>query len=180
MANKMKQTVEHIIHTNELSETINGEEIMGSSPFKKHQKVVSNIYFEIRKFLEKQKIGEIFLSPLDVIFEENVNRLQPDLIYINNENMTIAQDWIRGIPDAVIEIVSKGNFTHDTVIKRNVYEKYKVPEMWLVFPEEECIEIFVIENDRYELYSSAELTGNVSSKVITSLKIPLEVIFKQV
>ncbi|MEO5358817.1 MAG: Uma2 family endonuclease [Nitrospirota bacterium] len=162
----------------DLTEIINGEEIMGPSPFGKHQDAVFNLAYNMRHYIEKHHLGKLSISPLDVIFEEGFNRLQPDIIFIRKENMSIFQDWIRGVPDMVCEIVSPGTFKRDMEIKRAIYEKYKVPEYWIVIPELQTIEILTIENDRYMLYSIAEIEGTVTSKVIEGLQIDIKDIFE--
>ncbi|MBF0463463.1 MAG: Uma2 family endonuclease [Nitrospirae bacterium] len=73
------QTIERDL---DLTEIINGEEIMGPSPFIRHQKIVSRIASKIFSYIETNGLGELYLSPLDVIFEEGINRLQPDLLFI--------------------------------------------------------------------------------------------------
>ncbi|MCI4626501.1 MAG: Uma2 family endonuclease, partial [Candidatus Magnetoovum sp. WYHC-5] len=92
----------------DLTEIINGVETMSPSPFRKHQKIFQNLNRIIDNYVHQNKLGEVYSSPLDVILEENLNRLQPDLLFIRKDNMTIAQDWIRGVPDMVCEIVSRG------------------------------------------------------------------------
>ncbi|MBF0345749.1 MAG: Uma2 family endonuclease [Nitrospirae bacterium] len=68
-----------------------------------------------------------------------------DILFIRKENSAIMQDYIRGVPDMVCEIVSKGSVAKGTVTKKEIYERYKVPEYWIVFPELETIEVFTIE-----------------------------------
>ncbi|MBF0345689.1 MAG: Uma2 family endonuclease [Nitrospirae bacterium] len=154
----------------DLTEIINGVEVMGPRPFRKHQNISTNIYDLIRQHIRKTKAGKVYYAPLSVILQENEQELQPDILYIRKENSAIMQDWIRGVPDMVCEIVSKGSVFKDTVIKRKVYEKYKVPEYWMVFPEFETIEVFTIEGDAYKVFSLAEGEGVVKSKVIEGLE----------
>ncbi|MBF0464699.1 MAG: Uma2 family endonuclease [Nitrospirae bacterium] len=90
----------------DLTEVINGEESMGPSPFGIHQRIVGILQDIIRQYIKLKSLGEIYLSPLDVIFEEGINRLQPDILFIRKENMSIFQDWIRGVPDMVCEVIS--------------------------------------------------------------------------
>ncbi|KJU87667.1 restriction endonuclease [Candidatus Magnetobacterium bavaricum] len=161
----------------DLTEIINGVEVMGPSPFGKHQNISSNIYDIMSPFVKKKKLGKVFYSPLDVILKEGMQKLQPDILFIRKENMSIFQDFIRGVPDMVCEIVSKGSHVKDTVTKRRVYEKFKVPEFWIVIPELETIEVFTIEGDIYELFSVAEGEGIVKSKVIEGLEIGVNDIF---
>ncbi|MEO5360785.1 MAG: Uma2 family endonuclease [Nitrospirota bacterium] len=163
----------------DLTEIIDGVEVMGPSPFMKHQDISSNLYGIIWNYVKANGLGKVFYSPLDIIFEEGVNRLQPDILFIKKENMTILQDWIRGVPDMVCEIVSQGTFRKDTETKKAIYEKYKVPEYWIVVPEFLTIEIFTMENDKYKLNSAAEIEGTVTSKVIEGLKVNIEDIFER-
>ena len=162
----------------DLREIIDGEEYMPPSPFGYHQLISSNLYDEIRQYIKKNKIGKVYYSPLDVILDEPKKViLQPDLLFIKNENMSIFQDWIRGIPDMICEIVSKGSIHMDTVKKRKVYERYKVPEYWIVYPEYGTIEIYTIENNQQELYSMAIDSGIVNSKEINGLAFDISCIF---
>ncbi|QWR77350.1 Uma2 family endonuclease [Candidatus Magnetomonas plexicatena] len=161
----------------DLTEIINGEEIMGPSPFRRHQDVVTEIAKKILFHLEKHNLGKLYISPLDVIFEEGINRLQPDLLFIRKENMSIIQDWIRGVPDMVCEIISPGSYEKDTEIKKAIYERYRVPEYWIVMPELQTIQILTIEDNKYRLYSSAALEGVVTSKVIEGLAVNVRDIF---
>ncbi|MBF0337982.1 MAG: Uma2 family endonuclease [Nitrospirae bacterium] len=161
----------------DLTEIINGVEVMGPSPFGKHQDISSNLYDLIRQHIKKTKTGKVFYSPLDVILKEGEQRLQPDILFIRKENIGIFQDWIRGVPDMVCEIVSKGSVTKDTVTKKKIYERYKVPEFWIVLPEFETIEVFTIEGGVYELFSTSEGEVIVKSKVIEGLEIDIKDVF---
>jgi len=58
-------------------------------------------------------------------------------VFIKKSNEEIIKENnIDGIPDLVIEIVS-ANRKKDFIIKKEVYERYKVPEYWIVDPSEE-------------------------------------------
>ncbi|KWT74988.1 hypothetical protein ASN18_3273 [Candidatus Magnetominusculus xianensis] len=151
---------------------------MGPSPFMKHQDISGNLNEIIRHHVKTNGLGKVYYSPLDIIFEEGVNRLQPDILFIRKENMSIGQDWIRGVPDMVCEIVSSGTFKKDMEVKKAIYEKYKVPEYWIVLPEFLTIEILTIENDRYKLHSIAEIEGIVTSKVIKGLQVDIKNVFE--
>ncbi|GAB4415816.1 MAG: Uma2 family endonuclease [Thermodesulfovibrionales bacterium] len=179
MANVSLDRETNYIKVFDLTEIINGEEVMAPSPFSKHQRIIFKLAYLIKKHIEKSEIGEIFISPLDVILEEGVNRLQPDLIFIKNENLHIVQDWIRGVPDAVVEVVSENSFTLDTVIKKEIYERYGVKEFWLVFPPEKVIQIYTLQDGHYKLFNFAEQSGTVSSKIIEGLELSLEEVFQE-
>ncbi|WP_040333446.1 Uma2 family endonuclease [Candidatus Magnetobacterium casense] len=163
----------------DLTEIINGVEVMGPSPFRKHQNISWNLNDILSQHIKKYKSGKVYYSPLDVILKEGEQRLQPDLLFIGKDNMAIMQDWIRGVPDMVCEIVSKGSHAKDTVTKKEIYEAFRVPEYWIVIPELETIEVFTIEGDTYKLYSVAEGEGVVRSKVIEGLEVDIRGVFQE-
>ncbi len=168
---------EDVIAPFDLTQIIEGEEIVTPSPFGKHQEIVFNLAFHVRRYAQENDLGKVFISPLDVILEENVNRLQPDVIFIKKENMGICRDWIRGAPDMVVEVVSRGTLVMDTITKKDIYEKYKIPEYWIVVPELESVEVFVLRDNTYALFSSAEVKGTVASHIIEGFEIDINTIF---
>ncbi|MEO5357338.1 MAG: Uma2 family endonuclease [Nitrospirae bacterium YQR-1] len=171
-------TTETIVTDLDLTEIINGEEIMGPSPFRYHQKVSSNLNYIIHHYVKTRDLGQVYYSPLDIIFDEGVNRLQPDILFIKKENLSIAQDWIRGVPDMVCEIISAGSYEMDTAVKKAIYEKYKVPEYWIVMPEPQTIEVLTIIGDKYKLHSFAAIEGFVTSEVIEGLQVSITEVFE--
>jgi Uma2 family endonuclease len=165
----------------DLSQIINGVTVMVPSPFGFHQKLSMKLSYLIQNFLEKNPHGEIFAAPLDVVLEKDINVLQPDLIYIKKENMSIfhPDGHIHGVPDLLVEIVSSSSISRDTVDKFRIYEKYGVYEYWIVFPEQKVIEVFVLKEGKYSLICSTENTeGVVSSLVLQDFKLNVSDIFE--
>ncbi|MBF0320615.1 MAG: Uma2 family endonuclease [Nitrospirae bacterium] len=158
----------------DLTEIINGEEVVSPSPFSKHQIISSNLFRQVDRHVTQKGLGRVLFSPLDVILEEGLNRLQPDILFIRKNNTAIIQDWIRGVPDMVCEIVSQGSFRWDINIKKEIYEKYGVLEYWIIIPELKICEVFTIEEGKYKLYSYAEGEGVVTSKVIEGLQVNIK------
>lgn len=173
----MKSTETIIWQDWDLSQIINGEEIMSPSPKTPHQKASRKLQRILEDHVEDHDLGEIWNAPMDVIFEENYNRLQPDLIFIPKEKEDIVQDWIRGVPDMVVEIVSKSTIKMDTVVKKEIYERYGVQEYWLLKPEKRVLEIYVLNNGRYEMYASFGENDVVSSPLFHDLAFKLNIIF---
>ncbi|WP_305951826.1 Uma2 family endonuclease [Emticicia oligotrophica] len=155
----------------DLVQIINGEEIMSPSPISRHQIILSELNDIFKAFTKKKKLGKVLISPLDVIFEEGVNRVQPDLIYISDENKGIIKDWIRGVPDLLVEVVSKDSFYIDTVDKKEIYLKYGVKEYWIIFPEYDTIEVFSLEDEGYKIFSKGTDDEIVKSKLLNGLEV---------
>ncbi|MBF0555738.1 MAG: Uma2 family endonuclease, partial [Nitrospirae bacterium] len=140
--------------------------------------IVLNLTDIIRRHVKTNRLGKVHISPLDVILEEGINRLQPDILFIRKENMAIEQDWIRGVPDMVCEVVSSSSYEYDTEVKKSIYEKYGVPEYWIVMPELKTIEIFTLDAVKYKLLTVAAFEGVVTSKVIEGLHVNIKDVFE--
>ena len=165
----------------DLSQILNGVTVMAPNPFGFHQNIISNLVLLIGNHAKLHKSGKILTSPLDVIFEEGYNVLQPDLIYIKKENMFIfdSNGHIHGVPDLLIEIISASLVSRDTVEKFKIYEKYGVGEYWIVFPEQKVIEVFVLKDGKYSLLCSTENSeGIVTSIVLQNLKFNVADVFE--
>ncbi|KJU82936.1 restriction endonuclease [Candidatus Magnetobacterium bavaricum] len=67
----------------------------------------------------------------------------------------------------------------DTNKKKKIYQHYRVPEYWLVYPEYSTIEIYAIKDNEYDLYSSAIDEGIVRSKAIEGFELNVSEIFEE-
>ncbi len=151
---------------------------MAPSPTPDHQNASANLSFIIQSVVKKTRAGVVFLAPMDVVLDKS-NVIQPDLLFIANENKGIIKNAIKGVPDCIIEIISTGYVKYDRVKKYSLYEKFGVKEYWIVDPANELVEIFILENDKYKLHSYAEVKGKVKSKVIKGLDVDVKKIFKK-
>ncbi|SEI62993.1 Endonuclease, Uma2 family (restriction endonuclease fold) [Dyadobacter koreensis] len=169
---------ETVLQDWDLTQIINGKEIMSPSPKSYHQKISKRIHRILDGYVEKENLGEIYNAPLDVILEEDINRVQPDLIFISKENADIVKDWIRGVPDLLVEIVSKSSFHLDTIEKKELYEKYSVKEYWIVLPEYATVEIYSLDGNQYKLFSTATDDQVVKSKLLNGLSFSVAPLFE--
>jgi len=171
------KTLEPTIYYNpDLTQIINGEEVMSPSPKMPHQSASSELFLLLANHAKQLKLGRVFTAPFDVILEQDFNHLQPDIFFVSNAKRDIMQDWIRGVPDLVVEIVSPGSKKLDTVVKKEVYERYGVPECWIVFPEKVCIEIYTLTDGQYTLLGSFSGDELIRSLVLDTLSFPVNVI----
>lgn len=119
-----------------LAEVIDNQLYMSPSPIGKHQRILRNLFRSLDKFVMGNQLGEVFFSPYHVFLDEDVNAVRPDLIFVSEANISIVHDdgAIHGVPDMLIEVLSHGNSDHDTIIKKNLYERFGVKEYWIVDP----------------------------------------------
>jgi Uma2 family endonuclease len=122
-------------------EIIDGELFLTPSPLSKHQLVISNIASAFFLYLYDHPVGQLFIAPLDFILSD-YDVLEPDLLFILNEHRGIIQDWIRGAPDLVIEVLSPTTTRPDRGPKLKAYARFSVPEYWIVDLEQRAIEVY--------------------------------------
>jgi len=115
---------------------------------------------------------DLFICPCDVFLDEHSNAVQPDIIYISpNRKSIVKDDAIHGVPDLVIEILSPSNFDHDLVGKKSLYEKFGIPEYWVVNPESKETVGFVLENGKY--VESGRYIGKIHSVLLENTEFRL-------
>ena len=160
-------------------EVINGRLVEMPAPGFEHQRILRDWINLLWDFVKKRALGEVLPAPFDVILSEAVV-VQPDIVFISNDNLkNIKRGRLFGPPDLVVEIISPATIRRDTVVKRNIYEKHKVKEYWIVYPDERAVEVWVLnDKGKYELFSVAEGEGKVKSKVLEGLEVDLKEVFK--
>lgn len=102
--------------------------------------------------------GVALISPIDIIFTED-NVLQPDVVFFiaDRAHLVDVRRPIRSAPDLVVEVLSPGTTSRDRGIKKRKFEEFGVREYWILDPAERRVEIFALDENRYQL--SQEGTG---------------------
>ena len=87
-----------------------------------------------------------------ILVNEDIHSVvQPDLCVICNPDILDMQGC-NGVPDWIIEILSKGNSKREMQIKYELYQESGVQEYWIVYPNDQAINQFVLdESGRYQL-----------------------------
>ena len=135
-----------------LCEVIDNVLYMSPAPKYNHQKLVLLFSQRIANYLDKTKRGIIAISPVDVYFEELASAVQPDILYLSNENMQVLHDdgYFYGAPDIIIEVLSS-NKNRDRIQKKSLYERAGVKEYFIVNPTNRNVLQFQLEQGVYEL-----------------------------
>lgn len=115
-----------------------------ASPDNIHHNDLDLWYAEVlRRYLRKRKIkGRVFGFRIAFRLDDE-NGPEPDLAYIRPERVhLIRKTFIKGPPDWALEIVSPSSVERDYRKKRAQYERFGVPEYWIVDPLEELMTCF--------------------------------------
>jgi Uma2 family endonuclease len=131
------------------------------------------------QYVRERDLGKVLDAPVDVILDEE-NVVQPDIIFIVREHLGIVQKrGIMGSPDLVVEILSPSSIYEDRYKKKALYERFGIPEYWIVDPAYRTIEVFVLGEGEYQLFSFASEKGTVTSKVIAGFVVELSEIMPE-
>jgi Uma2 family endonuclease len=158
-------------------ELIDGDLFVTPSPSTWHQTVSRLLLFELMTALERTGLAQVFNAPTDVIFDEN-NVVVPDLVIVRRDRQHIVtRRAIEGVPDIVVEILSPGTSERDRHYKRRLYERFQVPEYWIVDPEYGSIEIHAVADCGYGIRARYDRASNLVCPIFPTLNIELAPIF---
>jgi Uma2 family endonuclease len=75
-------------------ELIDGELMLAPAPVPTHQMVVLELATILKEFVERHRLGRVFISPIDVVLSEH-DVLQPDILFISTERLHIVGERVR-------------------------------------------------------------------------------------
>ena len=169
---------DYLIYTansDRLYELIEGEILMTPSPGFTHQKTVMNLSAILHDFVKRNSLGIVLTAPMDLYVDE-VNVLQPDIIFVSREkSYIIEENRINRNPDLVIEITSPSTGTRDREIKKKIYANAEIKEYWIVDTAKKEIEVYVAGDEGYLL--SGKYNDKFSSDTFPGLVVNLPDVF---
>jgi len=82
-----------------------------------------------------------------------------------------------GAPDFIAEIISDSTSNKDMIDKYEVYQEAGVREYWIVFPKDEVINCYVLQNGEYTLHNTYNKSNVTSLHIIPDLTINVDEVF---
>ena len=160
-------------------ELIDGDLYVTPSPVSRHQKISINLSGIVWNFLRTNPLGEIFAAPYDVVFSrEPPQVVVPDLVFVATEHLSlITEKNLQGVPDLLVEILSPTTATIDRRVKHSLYERFGVPEYWIVNPERNTVQVFRLSGGRYGAALEFGTGDRLETPLLPGLSIPLSEVF---
>ncbi len=133
----------------DLIQLIDGQVVIGKTPFIKHQMILANVLF-ILVIHSRQAGGEALMLPTEV-YIDTYNVYEPDVFYMPPDS-SCTRDELRiyGAPELVIEILSPSTARRDRTTKYSAYEQHGVQEYWIVDPAHETVEVYTQGDSGFE------------------------------
>jgi len=167
-------------------ELIEGFIKMLPAPRRVHAKVSRKISWYLEEIIVKKKCNcEVYYAPFDVRLPKNGETdndkiytvVQPDICVVCDLSK-LDDDGCIGAPDMIVEILSPSTGKKDMTEKFTLYEKSGVKEYWMVFPKDEAIQVFLLQNDgKYDAGFVYERVTKVPVHIFEGYSIDLQDIF---
>ena len=158
-------------------ELVKGRITVKYTPFTAHQQCLGNLAGRIGMFC-KRKPYRAYMRPLDVRLGGERDAadaciktvVQPDLLVVLDKSK-IDECGCVGTPDWIIEIISLGTAIHDTKTKFDLYAENGVGEYWIVYPGEQTVSVYVLQEGEYQPQADYYEPGLISCHTLPELQL---------
>jgi len=158
---------------------IEGELHMAPAPNRFHQTVSRNIEGILLLYLKTHPIGILYDAPFDVQLTD-LNVFQPDILFLKNEHRSLlTKQGLRGAPDFVVEILSPATSELDLGVKREIYARTGVEELWIIEPDAKRIAVYRLQENRETPVLTHSDTSRFTSRLFPGLEFDAAEIFAE-
>lgn len=141
-------------------ELLDGELVEMDVPTALHEWIVATLVHCLRSWAMARRAGIVLASGYKVKIR-NDRGFMPDVQYFQRGGRPVPNQGLdTGAPDLAIEVISPGSGRYDRNQKLRGYAEIGVPEYWIIDPERQTLDRFVLESTG--VYRTAEaLAGDV-------------------
>lgn len=159
-------------------EVLDGELVVSPAPSRRHQRLSTRLHYHLFRHVEVERsLGEVYAAPFDVVLSDT-NVVQPDLIYVAQERLELFQErGLFGAPDLVVEILSPRTRRRDRGLKKAIYARFGVRELWLVDPDRSEVEVWRLADGEDVLEGRLTPSDTLVSGVVPELRLELAQVF---
>lgn len=151
---------------------------MSPAPSRRHQEISRSLLHFLGNFLW-QKECKIYHAPFDVRLTAagNDTVVQPDICVVCDLSK-LDEQGCNGAPDLIVEILSPGNSKKELKQKFDLYQENGVIEYWIVYPTEESIIVYTLNEEGKYIGSSPYVAEDeLTSSVLKGFALPIHQIF---
>ncbi len=161
------------------SEWIAGKLVIQSPAKAKHLAISKRLTRLMSSYADRYDLGYVAFEKALINIEEGVHNYEPDIVYFSKEKAEEIHDdtSMFGIPDFVVEILSKSTEKYDRGVKFTNYEKAKISEYWIIDPQKQIIEQYILKNLKYKLQRKHKIGDFVHSIALNDFFIPAVSVF---
>jgi len=171
-----REAFRRMIKESDKAEFINGEMIIHSPVKSRLAKVSFNLAELFSLFVKQRALGWVVHEK--VMISLTRNDYEPDICFFRKDVADqFAPDQMEfPAPDLIVEVLSPSTEHVDRGVKFEDYAAHGVSEYWIVDPEIETVEQYVLSAEAFELRIKAR-SGSIASAVVAGFEIPIRAIF---
>lgn len=162
-------------------EYIDGEIYWLASPKTAHQFALTELFGLFYNFFQGMNCTPM-VAPYDIELRrtpENINIVQPDIMIICDlEEKLNEDDYYKGVPSLVVEILSKSTRSKDLIKKLDLYMSCGVNEYWVVNPDNKEVTVYQFEEHTISQIATYKNNEAVQSFTFDGLSAPIKKIFR--
>ncbi|MEO7142909.1 MAG: Uma2 family endonuclease [Bryobacteraceae bacterium] len=113
-----------------------------------HARVVHKLTVVFSRQLPEREVEILGSSFGLVIRQEPLTTRAPDLALFLKATMTERDGYFHSPPDLLVEVLSDANSRSERAAKLRDYESLGVPEVWVVSPEAQTVEILLLTSGK--------------------------------
>ncbi len=160
-------------------EVIDGVLHMTPPPTTSHQFVSVHLLTAMKNHADAKNLGYVLSAPVGVRLPAHPVPFQPDIVFVGvARKAIIGKQYIEGVPDLVVEILSPSNWPYDRQEKFRVYQAAGVPEYWIVDYRAKSVEVFVLDEGEYVLLGKWGVGDTASSRTLAGFQIAAADVFR--
>ena len=157
------------------AELVDGELVMMDQPTILHQAISGNIFVQISNSL-KDKSCKVFSGRTGVRLGADTVFV-PDVMVVCDKSKLDNGKVCDGAPDMIVEVLSPTTARHDKVVKFTKYLKAGVREYWMVDPDTNTVQSYVLDNGRYVMNPYSDEDTAVPVHVAEGCTVNLQEVF---
>lgn len=168
-----------LVHEDLKAEFINGTIVYQSPVRRRHWRVSMRLSARLSEYVESNSLGEVGAEK--VMISLTRNDYEPDIVFFGREKAALFSDDQMHFPapDFIVEILSKSTEAVDRGVKFQDYAAHGVMEYWIVYPEEESVEQYLLDGEIFKLHQKLTNTGMLTARVIEHFELDIQDLFRQ-
>jgi Uma2 family endonuclease len=157
-------------------EFIEGEVILHSPARWAHTACRKHIEALLDAYVERHSLGLVSGEKSLCVFPRN--DYEPDVVFFGKAKAATIQPRTMKfpVPDLAVEILSESTARRDRGVKFEDFAINGVDEYWIVDPEAEVVEQYLVRDGAYELKLKTG-AGEIVSRAIAGLRLPIRAFF---
>lgn len=122
---------------------LDGELVVSPAPTFEHQVAVRNVFNLLQSLIPG---GGVYFAPVDIRLDAQTV-VQPDVFWLSGSSRCqLINERLQGPPELIVEVLSPATARYDRSTKFSIYERFGVPEYWIVDLDVHAIEVWTMRD----------------------------------